>query len=156
MGASKPYEGEEYEMLNHAARGTADDSGDGDVVAMRAIKYGQESYQSTARILVWVLCVLTGLLLILTSTTIGSAIASNRKSLLNIQGIMPSVNIAIGDCDSLKFPNLVLILFINLVGTVIIGVSNYLQQSSMFKNLTNESLYKPYVRGYQKGNERLR
>ena len=128
---------EEYEMLTRPATASAKALGDSDVKTITSVKYKQESYQSTARIIIWAICILTGLFLILTSTTLGSAIASNRKSSLNIQGIMPSIVIASGDCDSLKFANLSLHLFINCIGTIIIGASNYLQQSFPFLYATD-------------------
>jgi hypothetical protein len=131
MWKGKQRDDEEYEMLTRPNISIARDTDDGDAAVINGAKYRQESYQSTARIIVWALCVLTGLLLILTSTTLGSAIASNRKSTFNISGIMPSIDVTSGDCDSLKLANLTLHMFVNCVGTVIIGASNYLQQSNV-------------------------
>ena len=136
MWTNKSRDRENYEMLDRAAASRGKGCGDVDVRAIQTVKYKEESYQSTARILVWALCVITGLLLILTSTTIGTAVCSDRKSVFNIQGIMPSINLASGDCDSLKLPNLILVLFVNFVGTIVIGASNYLQQSKVLLRLS--------------------
>jgi hypothetical protein len=125
---------EEYEMLTAQSSGShRRGHDDTDKKAINTVNYKTESYQSTARILVWALCVLTGLMLIITCATVGSSIASTRKSLFGITGIMPSINLTDGDCDSLKYPNLILHLLINCIGTIIIAASNYLQQSTLCK-----------------------
>jgi hypothetical protein len=42
---------------------------------------------------------------------------------------MPSVTLASGDCNNLKYANWALDLIINCIGTAIIASSSYLQQS---------------------------
>jgi Family of unknown function (DUF6536) len=106
---------------------------DWNVKTISSVKYRTESYQSTARILVWTLCAMSGLMVIVTCATIGSSITSTHSNPFGISGIMPSTTLASGACDSLKYPNLILHLFVNCIGTVIIAASNYLQQSSSLK-----------------------
>jgi len=130
---------EEYEMLTRSSTGQVGKSSDDlDAKAISSVKYGTESYQSTARLLVWMLCALTGLFLVFTCATVGSSIASNRKATFGISGIMPSINLTSDDCDSLKFANLSLHLFINFLGTLIIAASNYLQQSLLPRRCANQ------------------
>jgi len=117
-----------YEMLTATESLATRDGGDMDTKAITSINYHTESYQSTSRIIVHGLCALTGLSLIATCVTVGSSLASDRKQTFQTGQVMPSVALARGDCDTLKYANLFLHLFINCVGTVIIGASNYLQQ----------------------------
>src|SRR5271169_2543319 len=124
-----PYE-EEYELLNATdTTGNSKDYADGDTRSLTSVHLGTESYQSTSRLIVYVFFLITALLLIFTCATFGSSIASNRKAIFGIKEIMPSVNVTTGDCETLKYVNLTLHLLINCIGTVIIGCSNYLQQS---------------------------
>jgi len=117
-----------YEMLTATESLATRDGGDMDTRTIASTNYHTESYQSTARIIVHALCGLTALFLIATCVTVGSSLASDRKQLFQTGQVMPSVALATGDCDTLKYANLILHLFINCVGTLIIGASNYLQQ----------------------------
>ena len=122
---------EEYELLRTPDTAVnSKDHADGDTRSLTSVHLRTESYQSTSRLIVYVFCLITALLLIFTCATFGSSIASNRKAIFGITGIMPSVNVATGECETLKFVNLTLHLIINCIGTVIIGCSNYLQQST--------------------------
>jgi hypothetical protein len=149
--------GEEYEMLTATeAAQHAKEAGDSDTNALERVQYRRESYQSTAYIITHGLCVLTGLMLVATCATFGSSIASNRKKEFNIDSIMPSVDLARGDCDTLKYANLAFHLFINCIGTIIIGCSNYLQQSSPSFAMSDISMYKSDFRRHQDRDEEIR
>jgi hypothetical protein len=117
-----------YEMLTATEALATRDGEDMDTKTITSINYHTESYQSTSRIIVHALCALTALFLLATCVTVGSSLASDRKQKFQTGQVMPSVALARGDCDTLKYANLFLHLFINCVGTVIIGASNYLQQ----------------------------
>lgn len=119
---------ESYEMLTATEALASRDGGDMDTRTLTSTNYHTESYQSTSRIIVHGLCALTALFLIATCVTVGSSLASDRKDEFQTGQVMPSVALARGDCDTLKYANLFLHLFINCVGTIIIGASNYLQQ----------------------------
>ena len=123
---------EEYELLQTPDTTRNRDGADGDTREITSVNLRTESYQSTSRLIVYVFTIITALMLIFTCATFGSSIASNRKAKFHIQGIMPSVNLASGQCETLKYVNLTLHLIINCIGTVIIGCSNYLQQSGFF------------------------
>jgi hypothetical protein len=118
-----------YEMLTTTEALNNTDGADSDIRRISSVNFGSESYQSTSRLIVHGLCVLSALFLIVTCVAVGNSIGSTRKAFFHIDGIMPSVTLATGDCDSLKYANLSLHLFINCIGTIIIGCSNYLQQS---------------------------
>jgi hypothetical protein len=122
-----------YEMLTTTETQNRGDGTDSDIRTISSVKFGTESYQSTSRLIVHGLCILTALFLIATCVAVGNSIGSTKKVFFNITGIMPSVTLATGDCDSLKYANLSLHLFINCVGTIIIGCSNYLQQSMFLR-----------------------
>jgi hypothetical protein len=117
---------DEYELLD---AGSNKDSGDSISRSIASVKLRTLSYQSTARLIVYFFIVLTALLLIGTCAVLGSSITSKRKAEFNVNGIVPSVGIAGGECETLKYVNLILHLLINCLGTAIIGCSNYLQQS---------------------------
>ncbi|SRR5579862_3359539 len=119
---------ESYEMLTATEAFASRDGGDMDTRTLTSTNYHTESYQSTSRIIVHGLSALTALFLIATCVTVGSSLASDRKETFQTGQVMPSVALARGDCDTLKYANLVLHLFINCIGTIIIGASNYLQQ----------------------------
>lgn len=118
-----------YEMLTTTETLNNTDGADSDIRRISSVNFGSESYQSTSRLIVHGLCVLSALFLIVTCVAVGNSIGSTRKAFFHIDGIMPSVTLATGNCDSLKYANLSLHLFINCIGTIIIGCSNYLQQS---------------------------
>lgn len=124
---------EEYELLTTKDISRNNDEADGDTRSITSVNLRTESYQSTSRLIVYVFTVITALMLIFTCATFGSSLASNRKAKFHIDVIMPSVDLASGECETLKYVNLSLHLLINCVGTIIIGCSNYLQQS---KSLT--------------------
>lgn len=120
---------EEHELLTpETARGGADGA-DTDIGLITKFKLGSNSYQSTAQIIVWTFVSLTTLLVIFAATAVISSLASKRKAQFHISNIMPSVNLATGPCDQLKYVNWMLHLLINGVATVIIACSNYMQQS---------------------------
>jgi hypothetical protein len=121
---------EEYELLRPDSVLYKDSGADGDTRSIASVNLRTESYQSTSRLIVYLFCGITALLLIFTCATVGSSITSNRKAIFHITGIMPSVNLATGECETLKYVNLTLHLLINCIGTIIIGCSNYLQQST--------------------------
>jgi nicotinamide riboside transporter PnuC len=123
---------EEYELLPTPETTRNKDGDDGDTRTITSVNLRTESYQSTSRLIVYVFTIITALMLIFTCATFGSSVASNRKAKFHIDGIMPSVNLASGQCETLKYVNLSLHLIINCIGTVIIGCSNYLQQSNSF------------------------
>jgi hypothetical protein len=120
---------DEFELLRPSDAISTKDSADSDRRSLASVTLRTESYQSTSRLIIFLFCFITALLLILTCATFGSSITSNRKSEFNVQGIMPSVNVGSGNCETLKYANLTLHLIINCLGTIIIGCSNYLQQS---------------------------
>ena len=121
---------DEYELLRTPDTALYKDSGaDGATRSIASVNLRTESYQSTSRLIVYFFSGITALLLIFTCATFGSSITSNRKARFNIKGIMPSVNLATGECETLKYVNLSLHLLVNCIGTIIIGCSNYLQQS---------------------------
>ena len=120
---------EEYELLRPSE--TQQDSSDGDQKSMLSVTLRTISYQSTSRIISYWFIGLTVMMIVITCATLGASFASNQKAKFHItDGIMPSVNLVSSDCESLKYVNLTLHLLINCLGTVIIGCSNYLQQST--------------------------
>jgi hypothetical protein len=125
-----PSQEEEHELLSQTETlgGGDDDTG---VNTLTKFKLGSHSYQATAQIIVWTFISLTALLVIFAATTVISSIASKRKSIFDISGIMPSVNLASGPCEQLKYVNWTLHLIVNGVATIIIGCSNYMQQSTL-------------------------
>ena len=123
-------EDDEYELLNLAEQNRTKDTSDSDAKAISSVKLETESYQSTSRLIVYLFTFITAVFLVLTSAALGSSIASNKKAKFNISNILPSVGIQSGDCDTLKYVNLTFHLLINCLGTIIIGCSNYLQQSN--------------------------
>jgi hypothetical protein len=119
---------EEYELLTAPETGL-NDGADGDTSSLQSVKLRTESYQSTTRLIVYVFTAITAFMLIFTCAAVGSSLVSNRKAEFHIEGVMPSVILTSGDCETLKYVNLSLHFLINCLGTVIIGCSNYLQQS---------------------------
>ena len=121
---------DDYQVLTSAISPT-NDGIDSDTTTIASVSYGVNSYQSTSYIITHGLSFLTSLLLVLTCATLGASIASPNKKLFGIQGIMPSVTVASGNCDQLKYANYTLHLVTNCIGTIIIACSNYLQQSTL-------------------------
>lgn len=124
-----PSQEEEHELLTpETTRGGADgaDTAEG---LITKFKLRSDSYQSTAQIIVWTFISLTALLLVLAATTVISSLASKRKAEFGIANIMPSVNLATGACEQLKYVNWTMHLLVNSVATIIIACSNYMQQS---------------------------
>jgi len=121
---------EEHELLTpETGRGVADGA-DTDIGLITEFKLGSTSYQSTAQIIVWTCISLTTVLVIFAATAVISSLASERKKTFHISTIMPSVNLASGPCEQLKYVNWTLHLLINSVATIIIACSNYMQQSN--------------------------
>ena len=131
-----PYD-EGIELLGVQDRSLQDRSGqpkdtaDSDIMTIESVALRTESYQSTCRLIVYAFATITVLLMIFACAAFGSSIASSRKAQYHVNGTMPSVVMASGECDTLKYVNLTLVLLINCVGTVIIGCSNYLQQGKL-------------------------
>jgi hypothetical protein len=127
---------EEHELLapTETPRGGADD--DTGIDTITKFKLGSHSYQATSQIIVWTFISLTALLVVFAATAVISSLASKRKSQFDIADIMPSVNLASGPCEQLKYVNWMMHLLINGVATIIIACSNYMQQStqSLFGN----------------------
>jgi hypothetical protein len=127
-----PSQEEEHELLAPTETlGGGGDDADSGVDTLTKVKLGSHSYQATAQIIVWTFISLTALLVIFAATTVISSLASKRKSIFDIAGIMPSVNLASGPCEQLKYVNWTLHLLVNGVATIIIGCSNYMQQSTL-------------------------
>jgi hypothetical protein len=132
-----PSQEEEHELLAPTeSLGGGGDGADTDMDTLTNFKLGSQSYQATAQIIVWTFISLTALLVIFAATTVISSLASKRKSQFDIAGIMPSVNLASGPCEQLKYVNWTLHLLVNGVATIIIACSNYMQQSilRLFRN----------------------
>ena len=129
----KDNDGEDIELLTPDTS-RFQDGPDGDTKSIAPSRIRTESYQSTSKLIVYLFCGITALLLIFTCATLGSSISSPRKAKFHISRIMPSVNLATGECETLKYVNLSLHLIINCIGTIIIGCSNYLQQSIPLEN----------------------
>lgn len=130
-----PSQEEEHELL--APTESLGSGGDDTAIdTLTKFKLGSQSYQATAQIIVWTFISLTAMLVIFAATTVISSLASKRKSQFDIAGIMPSVNLATGACEQLKYVNWTLHLIVNGVATIIIACSNYMQQStlSLFQN----------------------
>jgi hypothetical protein len=148
---------EQYELLRPSDAGASRDNADGDSRKILFVKLATLSYESTVRLIIYFLIVLTALLLIATCAVFGSSITSIRKARYNVSGIVPSVSITSGNCETLKYVNLVMHLLINCLGTAIIGCSNYLQQSEpSLCIIADGSLYESYVQKHTKGDERVR
>lgn len=120
---------EEYELLRPTETGSSKDGADSISKSIASFKLLTQSYQSAARLIAYYFIILTALLLIATCAIFGSSMTSNRKAKFHVDGIVPSVSIASGQCETLKYVNLIMHLLINCLGTAIIGSSNYLQQS---------------------------
>jgi hypothetical protein len=97
--------------------------------SMTGVRMLAPSYQSTARLIVWAFLSIAALFTAFASMAVFSSIASKRKVEYNISYISPSVNLASGPCESLKYVNWALHLLINCVATVVISGSNYMQTS---------------------------
>jgi hypothetical protein len=115
-----------YEMLSPSG---TQDSADSDRTTITSFRYALDSYQSTSYIIAYLLLTLTALFLGFTLAALGTSVASPNKATFGIVGIMPSVTLASGDCNNLKYANWALDLIINCIGTAIIVSSSYLQQS---------------------------
>jgi hypothetical protein len=132
MWEARDLQDDEYELLPRAIDPLpANDGADGDVRSMSSVNIRTESYQSTARLIVWAFALIAALLLVFTCAAFGSSLTSNKKAFFHVSGVMPSVSLGSGDCETLKYVNYSIHLLINCVGTIIIGCSNYLQQSNV-------------------------
>jgi hypothetical protein len=116
-----------YEMLSPR---DVKDGLDSDTSTLTPVRYGVDSYQNTSYLIIYVLTGLTAVFSVFTFSALGASIASSSKQIFGIDGIMPSVTLASGDCDQLKYVNWSLDLINNSLGTAIIACSNYLQQST--------------------------
>ena len=120
---------EEIELLQPQDKGGNKDTADSDRRNIESVTLRTESYQSSCRLTVYVFAIITVLMLIFACAALGSSVTSDRKALFHVNGTMPSVVVASGECETLKYVNLTLVLLINIVGTIVLGCSNYLQQS---------------------------